>query len=103
LGLELILVIGGLDFSNTAHLLEIPQKAGLKSYHIDRAERIIADNMITHQLMSGEMVTEPFFENLDRDIIMGVTSGASTPDKAVQDSSSNIFMLKKAHDLMKTA
>ena len=38
---------------------------------------------------------------MDKDIVMGVTSGASTPDAAVQSSLSNIFMLKKVHDAAK--
>jgi len=98
LGLDFILVVGGFDSSNTAHLLEIPQNAGIRSFHIDRADCIGADNTITHRTMSGEIVTEPFLQNLDKDIVMGVTSGASTPDKAVQDSLSQIFLLKKMHD-----
>jgi 4-hydroxy-3-methylbut-2-enyl diphosphate reductase len=95
LGLDFILVIGGWDSSNTAHLLEIPVKAGVRAFHINRAECISADNTITHRNMAGEIVTEPFVENMSKDIVMGVTSGASTPDAAVQDSLSSIFMLKK--------
>ena len=95
LKLNFILVIGGFDSSNTAHLLEIPQKAGVKSYHIDRADRITADNTITHRKMNGEIITEQFLPDLKDDIVIGVTSGASTPDKAVQDSLSNLFMLKQ--------
>lgn len=45
--------------------------------------------------MSGEIVTEPFILDMAKDIVMGITSGASTPDAAVQDSLSSIFMLKK--------
>lgn len=45
--------------------------------------------------MSGEIVTEPFLTDLNKDVVMGVTSGASTPDAAVQDSLSSIFMLRK--------
>ena len=48
--------------------------------------------------MSGEIVTEKFIEdieNKDREIVMGVTSGASTPDASVQDSLGSIFFLKK--------
>jgi 4-hydroxy-3-methylbut-2-en-1-yl diphosphate reductase len=101
LGLDFILVVGGFDSSNTAHLLEIPLLAGVKSFHIDRAECISAANMITHRTMAGEIVTEPFIEDLDRNVVMGVTSGASTPDKAVQDSLSQIFLLKKMHDATK--
>lgn len=95
LGLDFILVVGGWDSSNTAHLLEIPQNAGVRSFHINRAECISADNTITHRTMSGEIVTEPLILDMNKDVVMGVTSGASTPDAAVQDSLSSIFMLKK--------
>lgn len=95
LGLDFILVVGGWDSSNTAHLLEIPQKAGIRSFHINRADCISAENTISHRKMSGEIVTEPFILDMAKDIVMGITSGASTPDAAVQDSLSSIFMLKK--------
>jgi len=98
LGLDFILVIGGFDSSNTAHLLEIPVNAGIRAFHINRADCIGADNTITHRTIDGEIVTEPFIQDLDKEIVMGVTSGASTPDAAVQDSLSSIFMLKKLHD-----
>lgn len=95
LGLDFILVVGGWDSSNTAHLLEIPIHAGIRSFHINRAECISADNTITHRTVDGEIVTEPFILDLKKDVVLGVTSGASTPDAAVQDSLSSIFMLKK--------
>mmetsp|Transcript_8935 Transcript_8935/g.13028 ORF Transcript_8935/g.13028 Transcript_8935/m.13028 type:complete len:458 (-) Transcript_8935:179-1552(-) len=94
LDLDFILVVGGWDSSNTAHLLEIPLVGGVRAFHINRSDCIGADNTITHRTMSGEIVTEPFILDLDKDVIMGVTSGASTPDSAVQDSLGSIFMLK---------
>ena len=97
-GLDFILVIGGFDSSNTAHLLEIPHHAGIRSFHINRADCIGADNTITHRTVDGEMVTEPFLLDLTKDVVMGVTSGASTPDAAVQDSLSQIFLLKKMQE-----
>jgi 4-hydroxy-3-methylbut-2-enyl diphosphate reductase len=96
-GLDFILVIGGFDSSNTAHLLEIPHHAGIRSFHINRAECIGADNTITHRTVAGEIVTETFLEDLKKDVVMGVTSGASTPDGSVQDSLSQIFLLKKLY------
>jgi len=98
LGLDFILVVGGWDSSNTAHLLEIPMLGGVRAFHINRSDCISADNTITHRTMSGEIVTEPFILDLDKDVKMGVTSGASTPDSAVQDSLSSIFLLKSVHD-----
>jgi len=97
--LDFILVIGGWDSSNTGHLLEIPIHAGIRAFHINKADCISADNTITHRTVDGEIVTEPFILDLDKEVIMGVTSGASTPDAAIQDSLSNIFLLKKAHDM----
>ena len=98
LGLDFILVVGGWDSSNTAHLLEIPHHAGIRSFHINRADCIGADNTITHRTVEGEIVTEKFLTTLDdkeKDVIMGVTSGASTPDGSVQDALSQIFLLKQ--------
>jgi 4-hydroxy-3-methylbut-2-enyl diphosphate reductase len=94
-GLDFILVIGGWDSSNTAHLLEIPHMAKVRSFHINRADCIGADNTITHRTVDGEIVTEPFLMDLEKDVVMGVTSGASTPDAAIQDSLGQIFLLKK--------
>jgi len=97
LGLDFILVVGGWDSSNTAHLLEIPHHAGVRSFHINRADCIGADNTITHRTVEGEIVTEKFLTTLDddKDVVLGVTSGASTPDGSVQDALSQIFLLKQ--------
>ncbi len=43
-------------------------------------------------------MTEPFLKDSDDMVVLGVTSGASTPDAAVQESLTNIFMLKKVMD-----
>lgn len=94
-GLDFILVVGGWDSSNTAHLLEIPHMAGVRSFHINRADCIGADNTITHRTVEGEIVTEPFLLDMTKDVVMGVTSGASTPDSVVQDSLSQLFLLKQ--------
>lgn len=95
--MDFILVVGGWDSSNTAHLLEIPNNEGVRSFHINRADCIGADNTITHRTIDGDVITENFLEDLDKDVVMGVTAGASTPDKAVQDSLSSIFLLKRLH------
>ena len=96
LGLDFILVVGGFDSSNTGHLLEIPHTAGIRSFHIDSAECIRADNTIIHRTVDGEIVTEKFLQDLGgKDVVLGVTSGASTPDAVVQDSLSSIFLLKQ--------
>ena len=92
--LDFVLVIGGFDSSNTAHLNEIPQLNNVKSFHIDRADRITADNTIEHRLINGDVVTEDEFLP-KRKITIGVTSGASTPDRSMEDALERIFMLSK--------
>merc|ERR1719453_1374298 len=67
--LDFILVVGGWDSSNTAHLLEIPiEKYGLAGYHVNTAKCVQPDAL-----------------PLDRAVRIGVTSGASTPDSVVQE------------------
>jgi len=92
--LDFILVVGGWDSSNTAHLVEIPHGKGIPAYHIDKADCIGADNTITYRDVDGSIKVEKDFLALDRPMTIGVTSGASTPDAYVQASLEQIIMLK---------
>ena len=93
--LDLMLVIGGFNSSNTTHLQEIAIDKTVPSYHIDCAERILPGNRIEHKPLRGDLVvTEGWLP--DGKIVVGVTSGASTPDKAVEDAIDRILAIKAA-------
>ena len=91
--LSLMLVIGGFNSSNTTHLQEIAIEHHIPSYHIDSVERILSRDRLEHKPL-GEEVT--IAENWlpDGKITLGITSGASTPDKVVADVIEKIFDLK---------
>ncbi|MEG4271732.1 MULTISPECIES: 4-hydroxy-3-methylbut-2-enyl diphosphate reductase [unclassified Microcoleus] len=93
--LDLMLVIGGFNSSNTTHLQEIAIDKTVPSYHIDCAERILPGNRIEHKPLGGDLVvTEGWLP--DGKIVVGVTSGASTPDRVVEDAIDRIFAMKAA-------
>lgn len=91
--LTLMLVIGGYNSSNTTHLQEIAIERGIPSYHIDSAARIGPGNRIEHKPLGKDLeVTENWLP--EGSIVVGVTSGASTPDKIVEEAIEKIFELK---------
>ena len=91
--LDLMVVIGGFNSSNTTHLQEIAVERNIPSYHIDSDKRIGPGNRVEHRLLSGNLdVTENWLP--DGAITVGITSGASTPDKVVADVMEKIFELK---------
>ncbi|BAZ04431.1 4-hydroxy-3-methylbut-2-enyl diphosphate reductase [Calothrix sp. NIES-3974] len=93
--LDLMLVVGGFNSSNTAHLQEIAEEKGIPSYHIDSVERIKSERQIEHRLLDGSLhITENWLPS--GKITLGVTSGASTPDKVVEDAIAKILELKSA-------
>ena len=93
--LDLMVVIGGYNSSNTTHLQEIAVERHIPSYHIDSGDRIDHHNRIEHKLLHGELqVKENWLP--DGDIVIGITSGASTPDKVVATVIEKIFALKGA-------
>ncbi len=82
--LDLLVVIGGFNSSNTTHLQEIALSKGIRSFHIDTPERIgEEDNSITHKPLKDELTKEPNFLP-QGNINVGITSGASTPDRIVE-------------------
>jgi 4-hydroxy-3-methylbut-2-en-1-yl diphosphate reductase len=91
--LDLMIVIGGFNSSNTTHLQEISEENNIPSYHIDRVERIKSKEAIEHRQLNGELqITENWLPS--GEIVVGITSGASTPDIVVEDIIEKIFELK---------
>ncbi|MCL1474773.1 4-hydroxy-3-methylbut-2-enyl diphosphate reductase [Argonema antarcticum] len=93
--LDLMMVIGGFNSSNTTQLQQIAIERQIPSYHIDCAERIGPGNRIEHKLLHGNLEVEENWLS-DGKIVVGITSGASTPDKVVEDTIEKIFELKVA-------
>ncbi|MEH2137292.1 4-hydroxy-3-methylbut-2-enyl diphosphate reductase [Nostoc sp.] len=91
--LNLMVVIGGFNSSNTTQLQQIAFERGIPSYHIDTVERMKSGDSIEHRQLNGQLITT---ENWlpDGEIVVGITSGASTPDKVVEDVIEEIFGVK---------
>ncbi|MBS1954067.1 MAG: 4-hydroxy-3-methylbut-2-enyl diphosphate reductase [Cyanobacteria bacterium SZAS-4] len=90
--LNLILVIGGFNSSNTGHLQEIAQVKGLTSYHIDGPGCIGPGNVIRH-MEDGKMHSRDNWLPAG-DVVIGVTAGASTPDQVVAEVLEKTFSIR---------
>lgn len=92
--INLMIVIGGYNSSNTTHLQEIAIERNLPSYHIDDVHRIISAEVIEHKPL-GKAIEQATNWLPTGKIKIGVTSGASTPDRVVEDVINRIFELKR--------
>jgi 4-hydroxy-3-methylbut-2-enyl diphosphate reductase len=91
--LSLMVVIGGFNSSNTTHLQEIAAARGIPSYHIDSSDRIGPGNLVEHKPLGKDLeIKENWLP--EGKITVGITSGASTPDKVVEEVMEKIFNLK---------
>ena len=91
--LDLMIVIGGYNSSNTTHLQEIAIERKLPSYHIDDVHRIISGEIIEHKPLGKAIEQSPNWLP-DGKVTIGITSGASTPDRVVEEVIYRIFDLK---------
>eukprot|EP00904_Undaria_pinnatifida_P010157 jgi/Undpi1/6271/HiC_scaffold_20.g08755.m1 len=93
--IDLMLVVGGWDSSNTQHLAEISANSNIPTYWVNKANCVQADGSISHvdPHTMEELRTENFLP--PGPLVIGVTSGASTPDAYMEQAVENISMLKK--------
>jgi 4-hydroxy-3-methylbut-2-en-1-yl diphosphate reductase len=88
--LDVMVVIGGFNSSNTTHLQEIAIERHIPSYHIDSATRICDRNSIEHKPLDKELESAENWLPAGK-VTVGVTSGASTPDRIVEEAIERIF------------
>jgi 4-hydroxy-3-methylbut-2-enyl diphosphate reductase len=91
--LDLLLVIGGYNSSNTSHLAEMGE-AKLPTYFIKNAAKMVSDKRIQHynQHRHQEVETENWLPS--GDITVGVTAGASCPNNLIEDTIRRLFELR---------
>ena len=80
--IDIMIVIGGYNSSNTTHLCEISSMFK-PTYHIDDGDCIISSARIRHKPV--DRAVEVFTDNWlgAGDVTLGFTAGASTPDRVV--------------------
>ncbi len=83
-GVDLMIVVGGYNSSNTGHLVEISQQY-CPAYHVKDAGCIVSQSLIQHKrVFSPEtMETSPWLP--DGPLKIGITAGASTPNRVVEE------------------
>jgi 4-hydroxy-3-methylbut-2-enyl diphosphate reductase len=82
--LDLLLVIGGYNSSNTGHLLEIGRERGVPTFHIQHADCVKAADRLLHQPLHEheEKVATDWLPS--GPAVIGVTAGASTPNGEIE-------------------
>jgi 4-hydroxy-3-methylbut-2-enyl diphosphate reductase len=80
--LDLVLVVGGFNSSNTGHLAELGSEKA-PTYHVENEQGLVsADEIRYRDPKSGSVVTAHGWLSAGK-LSIGVTAGASTPDNIV--------------------
>jgi 4-hydroxy-3-methylbut-2-enyl diphosphate reductase len=94
--LDLLLVVGGYNSSNTTHLVEIGEKE-LPTFFIRSAECLVSLEEIVHyDIHRKEEVGGGYCEALasDRPVLIGITAGASCPNNLIEDTILKVFEMR---------
>jgi len=93
--MNLLLVVGGYNSSNTAHLVEIGEKE-LPTFFIRSAECIMSLEEIMHYDLHRKEEISAYSTKFSADepIVVGITAGASCPSILIEDTMLKVFALR---------
>ncbi|WP_411826595.1 4-hydroxy-3-methylbut-2-enyl diphosphate reductase [Luteolibacter sp. AS25] len=94
--MDLLLVVGGYNSSNTAHLVEIGEKE-LPTFFIRDASQIKSLEEIVHFDLHQHAETTSNYANVfsgKEHITVGLTAGASCPNNLIEDTVRKVFALR---------
>jgi 4-hydroxy-3-methylbut-2-enyl diphosphate reductase len=91
--LNLLIVIGGYNSSNTSHLAEMGE-AKLPTFFIKNASKMESSQIIHHYNLHLQKEVETRDWLPDREITVGITAGASCPNNLIEDTIRRLFELR---------
>ena len=91
--MDLLLVIGGYNSSNTSHLAEMGEEK-LPTFFIKNAAEMVSKDVIRHFNIHTHSEDETEHWLPDGKITVGVTAGASCPNNLIEDVTRRLFELK---------
>lgn len=94
-GLDVMLIVGGYNSSNTGHLLEICSRR-MPAFHVCDASEILSAGAIRHKPVGARetIVTEDWLPG--GAVRIGITAGASTPNRAIGEAIERLAGLRGA-------
>jgi 4-hydroxy-3-methylbut-2-enyl diphosphate reductase len=91
--LDLLIVIGGYNSSNTSHLAEMGE-GKLPTYFIKNAAKMVSDRVIQHYNLHLQQEVEAQDWLRSGPITVGITAGASCPNNLIEDTIRRLFELR---------
>ncbi len=91
--MNLLLVVGGYNSSNTSHLAEMGEEK-LPTYFVLNASRLLSDAEIRHYNLHErrEVVAKNWLPS--GKIVVGITAGASCPNNLIEETLVRLFELR---------
>jgi 4-hydroxy-3-methylbut-2-enyl diphosphate reductase len=91
--MDLLLVVGGYNSSNTSHLAEMGEEK-LPTYFVRNASRLVSDKEILHYDLHqrAEVIARDWLPS--GSIVVGVTAGASCPNNLIEETLLRLFELR---------
>ena len=84
--LDVMLVVGGYNSSNTCHLAELAESRGARTYHIEDAAGVEPESGAIRYQPVGRKAEARQERWLDGARVIGITAGASTPNNKIGET-----------------